>query len=58
MLFRSKVIKRQLQSVRFDTPADILARGEKELAASIQSADFQEAIAAMREKRAPMYPGL
>lgn len=54
----AKVIKRQLQSVRFDTPSDILARGEKELAASLQSADFQEAIAAMKEKRPPKFSGL
>ncbi|MCB1395670.1 MAG: enoyl-CoA hydratase/isomerase family protein [Rhodobacter sp.] len=52
------VIKRQLQGLRFDTPAEILARGERELAASLQSADFREAMAAMAEKRPPTFPDL
>lgn len=50
------VIKRQLQGLRFDTPTEILARGERELAASLKSADFREAMAAMAEKRAPSFP--
>ncbi|WP_068297777.1 enoyl-CoA hydratase-related protein [Pararhodobacter sp. CCB-MM2] len=52
------VIKRQLQGLRFDTPAEILARGERELAASLKSADFREAMTAMAEKRPPSFPDL
>ncbi|MCW1934995.1 enoyl-CoA hydratase-related protein [Pararhodobacter zhoushanensis] len=50
------VIKRQLQGLRFDPPAEILARGDRELAASLQSADFREAMAAMSERRPPVFP--
>ncbi len=50
------VIKRQLQGLRFDTPAEILARAERELAASLESADFREAMAAMADKRPPVFP--
>ncbi len=49
------VIKRQLQGLRFDTPAEILARGERELAASLKSSDFREAMSAMSEKRPPSF---
>jgi enoyl-CoA hydratase/carnithine racemase len=52
------IIKRQVQSVPFATPEAVLAHGERELAESLKSADFREAMAAMKEKRKPRFPGL
>ncbi|WP_127600690.1 enoyl-CoA hydratase-related protein [Nitratireductor alexandrii] len=52
------IIKRQVQQLRFDDIDTVMARGERELAESLKSADFREAMAAMKEKRPAAFPGL
>uniref|UniRef100_A0A2A4Z1B7 Enoyl-CoA hydratase n=1 Tax=OCS116 cluster bacterium TaxID=2030921 RepID=A0A2A4Z1B7_9PROT len=52
------VIKRQVQGVRFDDVATVLARGEVALGESLKSKDFREAMDALREKRTPEFDGL
>lgn len=52
------IIKRQVQGVRFDPPSRVFSRAEAALGASLNSTDFREAMTAMREKRAPLFPPL
>lgn len=52
-----RIIKRQLAAARWQTPLEATRMSFDETVASLRSEDFQEGLAAAREKRTPRFPG-